>query len=1109
MSNNKLKAKRALTVTMSLALTITLSACSGATNNYGSLDKDETYASVGDYSVTYGELWDELKWSAQDLLSEQINNVALNKYINNIRNVLEKSYSDLSDSDKENLGIDDESDFNTLNDTYKNRLIDYVVQDVFSFTYSNSSYWDNVELYTDDIPTAIQKYVDGIYKTYQKDSLTDGTTYIELLTGALVDTDAEDHKDDFYKLGISLKEKFYPLLAKELLAFNALKEDVDEAFEDDEDEDDNMIGYYQNTSYVSKFKSEYTNKYDVDLVMIRFSTSTEYDNVLRAFGVKVYNKRFYFIRDNADDGYDDYLASSDRITVSAYNTLYDDFSTSQLTKEYGAYELTGEEVFELFIQIYNYQYSGYRTPLTSTVITKDTVLYTDGDNNQIKADYSTIGLNNLRNVTYTITKLYASDAITKYNANVESLKENNKSEITYYADDLKSDYSDTFRTYMYETLLLEDEQGYTDMHSRYTTSTQSANSAEYMVYKFDDEKDYMEGELITDEKLKTYQAFYKPSLSNYEILSYITDDSREDLFDTILNLLMQDDITESKISSSLSDVLEDVKVSIYNEAVEIGYKVNNSDYSNTILKASNENILATIEYDDVKWNLNIGYDETDENSIKLPGYDTPFSAFDYLEKTLGISTALNLLSKKIIKETNVYKETLNDEESRENYKTYIENLLVYFSNDYYSSSGYPASIGKYNFLMLYFHQADVNKILEENYLLSLATSKLLTNYSSTSLAEFFKKYTDLAYDKYFNLSATRLIVYFDRDDDDDADDVDFDDLDNWVNEEVTFEGETRTRAYVARRLIYDIYVEVAASSETHTTTISNLVTEINESSKAVYEENPIVTENKWAKYRYLGFKVKTDTVTATNSTTSIDFDLKQRLYDYARGHNEDNTETYQYFVNDTVPSLYMEMLTADDISTNKILATDDGFNMIVVTSGTAKSSAKWSESDYDNTEILKDIILKYNEEYVKIDDVFNEDEKLNVNQILLYVLDEAINGDSTLSAAEISDALSAYLSPVYERFTSDATQTIVLLNFIKSATNSTGELYDVVKFKNESYVGENGVFSKIIVISQDTADSYSRFINDTTNTSNTFENWWEELEAQVASFLQEDTKEAK
>ena len=108
MSKKVNKPRRALTATMSLALLISLSSCSGATNTVGKLNANDVYASAGNYSVTYGELWNELKWDAATVIEQQVTNVVLYDYIDKIKLVVDNQYSELSEDDKENLGIETE-----------------------------------------------------------------------------------------------------------------------------------------------------------------------------------------------------------------------------------------------------------------------------------------------------------------------------------------------------------------------------------------------------------------------------------------------------------------------------------------------------------------------------------------------------------------------------------------------------------------------------------------------------------------------------------------------------------------------------------------------------------------------------------------------------------------------------------------------------------------------------------------------------------------------------------------------------------------------------------------------------------------------------------------
>ena len=49
------------------------------------------------------------------------------------------------------------------------------------------------------------------------------------------------------------------------------------------------------------------------------------------------------------------------------------------------------------------------------------------------------------------------------------------------------------------------------------------------------------------------------------------------------------------------------------------------------------------------------------------------------------------------------------------YENYIDLILYNFSNGSYASNGYSASIGKYKFLMLYFHTSDITEIVNNYY----------------------------------------------------------------------------------------------------------------------------------------------------------------------------------------------------------------------------------------------------------------------------------------------------------------------------------------------------------------------------------------------------------
>ena len=1066
-NNTKKYSRKLLTATMASVLMISLSSCSASNNSLKADLYNENYASAGDASITKGELWEELKWSSKDVLDTQITNVVLNNYINKITKVVNTdSFTSLTDSDKELLNLKDknEEDFIKLKNTYEKRLVDYVMQDIYSFNYNNSNYYSNLEgLGKESAGFNEIKYLDTIYSNYFISPIT--KEKLAEIRNNIIDADTEEKKDTASKellvVAKQVSEKYYPLYAKELLAIDKITQEADEQDEKAK-EDDSLNNYFSATDFSSKFKKLYTNDYDLGLILIHFDSTSEYEDTLRAFGLKFYNKKLYYIGQTKE---------TQDMTYEEYREYYNDFSNSDLTRSEDVINLTDNvdegTILELYIQIYNYVYGEYvtKTALDTTV--------SNGVNKSTKIE-------ELRQVTLNILEQEVN-----YDNVQETLINGSKDEVVFNTDYING-ISSSIATYLYETL---------DVKS-YTTSSQSASSGCYIAYKFLDNHQ--------DESTNEHAKWYDSDKSSTDIYDYISEEGNEALYTELRQKLIIDKLSDTNISSYLTTETNDVKVKIYNEALEIAYSVSNTDYSKAIGSAKNDNVLATIEYDGKTYDLNIVADSEDQDTLYIPGTENPVGAFDKLEQANGSTTAIDLLTKKMIKKTKAYEET-GTEENVKNYKDYIQYILYAFANNGYSSSGYPSTIGKYNFLMLYFHDASIDNIVNDYYRVQYASAKLLTDYSNDNLIDFFKQYTDEAYDKYFSLSATRLVVYYDGNDDGEPDDVD-----TWASKSVEFEGEYTLMSTVARKLVYEIYNKISASNSAHADKLSSLVSEINDSAKAEFNDNLIAPENTWAKYKKLGLNVKTEDITATNSSTDIDWKIKERLYKYA------TDESYQYYINGKAPSVYMETLESDDVrSQEKIIESTDGYNLLLVTEGSSPSSAKWTKDDNEN-KLEENIIIKYNEKYYKINDVYNDEDKLNNNQIKLYVLDYMSNNASTLSPSSTSQALSSFLSPVLTRFTSSETQRIVLLSFMKGfLVNNEGKteyndkkLYDIVSFSNESYNGSNGVFANLIQINQNSADNYSYYYNelDKSNTVNSYTDWWSELETKITSFLVKEDK---
>ena len=205
-----------------------------------------------------------------------------------------------------------------------------------------------------------------------------------------------------------------------------------------------------------------------------------------------------------------------------------------------------------------------------------------------------------------------------------------------------------------------------------------------------------------------------------------------------------------------------------------------------------------------------------------------------------------------------------------------------------------------------------------------------------------------------------------------------------------------------------------------------------------------------------------------------------------------SVKKYELIKNDTVPTEFIEKDAEKDP-----VKTKDGYNVLLVTGATLPASAKWTEDDHNDT-ILKDIVVNYNDEDVVIENIFNSEDKLNENQIRLYVLQYVSNGSSSLTPSSISSAVSSFLTPVLSRYTANETQRIIIKYYIESVSEGK-------KLSNDR-------FEKLLEINQNQADNYTELYQEVYGTVHyevegneyyydQYANWWSELESQVSNFL--------
>lgn len=1032
LSKFKHNGKRLLALGCIPVIAITLTSCSS--NVLEAPNPTSDYMSIGNYHVTNNELWDNLKWKAADLFSEYKEEVVLEDKLNDIKAVL---------SDK------NDPNYNS----YVKSLQNYIIEDVYDFSFSLDDHEDEIE----DLLPATKKqdeleYADTTYVNYD----LKGKISREDISNALANANY-DALEPLYFI-------YYHDLASQLLALDKLNEEIkDKDDEDANDDDDDTIGYFSKSEIVTKFEDEYYNQGDADIIMIKFASEDEMNNTLRAFGIYVDDDKYYYLTDTPE-------------SYNEYVNYYDDFDFDEAsTDEYFDLDASyGHSIIlQLYIAMYNYIYP-YRNPI-----------YNMKDSSSEFTNSNTI---DQRSVTKKIIDFYQQENLvnnadtddTRINEIVAAAKskapEDEPNYISYTADELY-DIDTSIYTYVYETLQTPDDNKYKDnTDSRYSTPSTSYSNGNYRYMIFKIGQDYTHVDMIdTTDPDKSYNPDLATDVKYQFICDYSENQEKNQaeyplidgktLLENIKDDLRDEDLTETYISNNLTDCLAEVKVKIYDQAVEISYSVNNSDYTKTLSGAPDKNTLATFTYEDKTLNANIHNDEGT-------------GLFDILEYRSGLTEAANILANKMMKDRDEYKNIPQD--VIDNFYQTIEYVLAAFANDALASSGYPASIGKYNFLMLYYHTADLDEIVNDVFKISYVSQDILTNYSSDEVVSFFETFSTKAYNNYFNITAQKLSVYRDTDEDNEPDDVNV-----WKNEKISKDPnatDAPTYGEKALELIKLVYNLLSVSTDDHKSALTTIVDNYNSSSRYNPHEggqfdvdldndnyyNPMGDEWDFSEYKKLGFVLSTEEVTVTNSTTDVDNTIKDALYNIYKSDG--------FKLNDNYPSSYLP-----EVSDTPIIS-DDSYNYFVITASSGPTSAKFESKD-DEYGLYSNLYYMYNESLVKVDNVYNNTDILNNNQIKAYLLEYTKSQTSNLLPSAISNSISNYLSPVLTRFQDNGTQYEIIINYIchgdtSKLTFASDELKDRLDMTLE--------------INKDAADSYIDY-GQNAEVYDNFYSWWDSL----------------
>ncbi|MCU0104358.1 hypothetical protein N7603_01655 [Acholeplasma vituli] len=590
------------------------------------------------------------------------------------------------------------------------------------------------------------------------------------------------------------------------------------------------------------------------------------------------------------------------------------------------------------------------------------------------------------------------------------------------------DYTNTsLRSYVYTTLGTEDGD------TRFSANPRLSGSNYFLVFKLQGHDEEIQQWVDEDNKFIVYKN-----------TGELTEKAQE-IFDKIV----ESKLTTTYISAKATERINKADIVIYDELVKLYMAQSYKDVKLT--SKSSKTLIAKVGDDEI----------------------TVDAFYAKLEQRLGVSVAIDMAIRQTLKNTEKYTSTITSEKRAE-YRKNIETIIKQFGQDYYASSGYPASMGRKNFLMLAFRAASIDEAIENVYVASALEEAYLKDiegiYGDT-IYEKFATYANKLRDRFFSLSSSHLLVYVDMDENDTPDDPAeyFETLDA-----------TEKAAFQAKLVEFMNKINDRARDYSSLTTGMNAIVEefnasgrIGNSGCTVAPLDP-TPECRWAEYKALGFNLKFENLPAINNNTNITGSTSALDEKFYAGALEVYAEVKAIYDDEkTFPSQWLVPTVADY---DGILESSFGWHMILSTGGGVAVSSKFTKEDdtfakdgdqykiYEHIEYTDANDVKY---YL---DAYSDTDAISANQVQIYLNEkDSEYGVENLPTA-VSNAISAYFAPIHEKFTGSQNQLNMLYRLFNNggftfanAANTTKaqRLITINQSQFFSYVTDNEEFQAV------------------------------------------------
>ena len=722
---------------------------------------------------------------------------------------------------------------------------------------------------------------------------------------------------------------------------------------DDEVNDEESDAYIADEDIVSYYKSNKEGQYDVDALVVRFINLNEANAALYQVGLKSDSKGFWYELPDirileGNPGYID-LDSPD------YAHVKDILDDLEITSKLGA-DLESREM--ITVQDYEDYYKAYIINTDRTDGFSDVKLLPEG----VKVKF--IEIYNLLNPAAPI-KLDTDG--------ISIVGDGNDYTTTYTYDDL-TDINTSLRSHIYDTLIAEadmEDPDDTADGKPYSSRIQTFGDARYLVFKLDDESENEEGILVED-----------PENPDNDIFS----DSAEAL---AIKAEMKDELLESKltdnyVTSKVTELYEEQTLDIFDSIVRVFY------------------------------DQSYGYEGTEDNKngdvvAKIGDIEITVEAFyNKLEASYGINLALDMLANKYFEASEDY--TVSDADL-EDYTEQFENIISQFSSDNFASSGYPASMGRQNFLLTAFGSRSNQEAINNLYVYPDLRQQYLEDYEvHFGNDDIFESLATLAarqYNNFESITVSHLLVYFDQDGDGTPD--------NPQEYLDTLDAASQTEVINGLIELIDLVYSRIGLYKGMKEGLNAIATDFNNSGRiqigSAIPPYDYTLESVWAEYRQLGFYLKFEDITSavTNKSNFVSGSsrLDEVFYDRAMTIHDTLVE----MEDDDSLFPYLDFYDAWVNTSNAITETElelvkssFGYHFILANRIGETTTAIYNEADDE-----EGLYVLADDETVNVYNI--DSETLTAGQVKYYLLG-SLSDEGVELPTNVQTAVTNYLQPV-------------------------------------------------------------------------------------------------